>query len=75
MKRINIVLIGFLSLWLTKASSQVFEYKTTRLAQWNQAGTDYSDVWGYAAAGREYAILGGATKIFSSISPTPLIRP
>lgn len=64
MKRINIVLIGFLSLWLTKASSQVFEYKTTRLAQWNQAGTDYSDVWGYAAAGREYAILGGATKIF-----------
>lgn len=43
--------------------AQVYEYRTTQLSQWNGAGTDYSDIWGYAAGGKEYAILGSATKI------------
>lgn len=64
MRQVSVGLIVFLSFWFTNITSQVFEYKTTQLSQWNLAGTDYSDVWGYAAGGREYAILGGATKIF-----------
>ena len=43
--------------------AQVYEYKTTKLSQWNGAGTEYSDIWGYAAGGKEYAILGSATRI------------
>ncbi len=44
--------------------SQVYESKTTQLSQWNNAGTTYSDIWGYAAGGREYAILGSSNYIY-----------
>lgn len=54
----------FLGLNDSKLLAQVYEYKTTKLSQWNSAGTTYSDIWGYAANGREYAILGSATTIY-----------
>lgn len=43
---------------------QVFEYNTIQKGQWNGAGETYSDVWGYAANGREYAIIGSARYIY-----------
>ena len=44
--------------------AQVFEYNTIQKGQWNGAGETYSDVWGYAANGREYAIIGSARYIY-----------
>ena len=44
--------------------AQVYEFNTQTLGQWNGAGEAYSDVWGYSANGREYAILGSARYIY-----------
>ncbi|MDZ4707832.1 MAG: choice-of-anchor B family protein [Saprospiraceae bacterium] len=60
MKRV-IILIFFVQSWL---QAQVYEFNTMQMAHWNEAGEDYSDIWGYAAAGREYAIIGSRTKIY-----------
>lgn len=60
MKR-AIIMIFFFQSWL---QAQVYEFNTVRLSNWNGAGEDYSDVWGYAAAGKEYAIIGSRTKIY-----------
>ena len=36
----------------------------TKLAQWDQAGLQFNDVWGYAdGAGTEYAIIGSTTTV------------
>lgn len=59
MKR-AIILILFFQSWL---QAQVYEFNTIRLANWNSAGEDYSDIWGYAVDGKEYAIIGSRTKI------------
>jgi hypothetical protein len=38
---------------------QLYEHRTTQLAHWTTpVAGNYSDIWGYAANGREYAILG-----------------
>ncbi|MEP7320946.1 MAG: choice-of-anchor B family protein [Saprospiraceae bacterium] len=58
-----IVVLVFSFLISFPIHAQVFEYRTTGLSQWN-LGNTYSDIWGYAANGREYAILGSATKIY-----------
>ena len=60
MKRV-IILIFFVQSCL---QAQVYEFNTLQLAHWDEAGEDYSDVWGYAAGGREYAIIGSRTKIY-----------
>jgi len=44
--------------------AQVYEFNTTQLGQWNSAGEAYSDIWGYSAGGKEYAILGSARYIY-----------
>lgn len=59
--RLSIILL-FLVHSLIQA--QVFEYNTIQKGQWNGAGETYSDVWGYAANGREYAIIGSARYIY-----------
>jgi len=51
----------FVSSWL---NAQVYEFNTQSLGQWNGAGETYSDIWGYTALGREYAILGSAQYIY-----------
>ena len=48
-------------------------YRITLKGQWNQAGTDYNDVWGYVDdSGKEYAILGSTSKVhfFNVSTPT-----
>jgi len=68
MKRV-IILIFFFQSWL---QAQVYEFNTVQLANWNGAGEEYSDVWGYAADGKEYAIIGSRSKIyfFNVTNPT-----
>lgn len=64
-KRLFFALIGFLLVVQTGVHAQG-SYNMNLLGQWHnpaiptQAGYRYSDVWGYAAGGREYAIIGGA---------------
>ena len=53
-----------LLLFVHSLQAQVFEYNTIQKGQWNGAGEAYSDVWGYAANGREYAIIGSARYIY-----------
>ncbi len=53
-----------LLLFVQSLQAQVFEYNTIQKGQWNGAGEAYSDVWGYAANGREYAIIGSARYIY-----------
>jgi len=57
----KVVVFLFFSSWL---QAQVYEFNTTQLGQWNGAGEVYSDVWGYSAGGKEYAILGSARYIY-----------
>jgi len=60
MKRFILALLCFNSL----LQAQVNEFNTVQLGQWNGAGEIYSDLWGYAAGGKEYAILGSARYIY-----------
>ena len=53
-----------LLIFVQSLQAQVFEYNTIQKGQWNGAGETYSDVWGYAANGREYAIIGSARYIY-----------
>lgn len=64
------ILIFFFQSWL---QAQVYEFNTSQLAHWNEAGEDYSDVWGYAADGREYAIIGSRTKIYFIDVTNPVV--
>lgn len=61
MKRAFILIFFFFQSWL---QAQVYEFNTFKMSNWNNAGEDYSDVWGYAAGGKEYAIIGSRTQIY-----------
>ncbi len=74
MKRLRLhILLTLLSMYPAWASAQSLNFHTQLLGKFARAvPTEYSDIWGYAANGREYALVGTnqGTLIVEVTNPT-----